>query len=197
MNFMKVLTNFWNERTAGEWPALDYPVNATDHIFIDSDIIVREDEPSSLIAFALSSDDYREKLQRFHRRKVTESGEPVSDSEDDVVSEKEGEQGEQGEVVSDERLETSLVHTTSSHYKYQFSEGSAKMLVKIFYAEQFDAIRRKCGVADRIVESLSRCLKWDSKGGKTKSVFLKTQDDRLVMKVRTLAVHFSLKFKLI
>jgi 1-phosphatidylinositol-3-phosphate 5-kinase len=56
------------------------------------------------------------------------------------------------------------------------------MTCKIFFAEQFDALRIKCGVADRIVESLSRCLKWDSKGGKTKSVFLKTLDDRLVMK---------------
>jgi 1-phosphatidylinositol-3-phosphate 5-kinase len=57
------------------------------------------------------------------------------------------------------------------------------MTCKIFYAEQFDALRRKCGVAERIIETLSRCLKWDSRGGKTKSVFLKTLDDRLVLKV--------------
>ena len=56
------------------------------------------------------------------------------------------------------------------------------MLCKIFFAEQFDAVRRKCGVSDRIVESLSRCMKWDSKGGKTKSLFLKTLDDRFVLK---------------
>ncbi|RYP63888.1 hypothetical protein DL771_009063 [Monosporascus sp. 5C6A] len=176
MNFMKVLTNFWNERSASEWPPLDYPFNVTDHIFVDSDIIVREDEPSSLIAFALSSEDYREKLRRFHRRRRGEDGEPMSDLDDD------GMRSDPTEPISEDHLETSLIHTTSSHYKYQFTEGSAKMLVKIFYAEQFDALRRKCGVADRIVESLSRCLKWDSKGGKTKSVFLKTQDDRMVMK---------------
>lgn len=180
MNFMKVLTNFWNERSASDWPPLDYPVNITDHIFVDSDIIVREDEPSSLIAFALSSEDYKQKRQRFHRRRRGEDGEPVSDPDDDAPLEMSP--ATEG-VVSEDRLETSLLHTTSSHYKYQFTEGSAKMLVKIFYAEQFDALRRKCGVEDRIVESLSRCLKWDSKGGKTKSVFLKTQDDRLIMKV--------------
>lgn len=56
------------------------------------------------------------------------------------------------------------------------------MFCKIFYIEQFDALRRNCGVADRYVESLSRCVKWDSKGGKTKSVFLKTQDERIVLK---------------
>ena len=177
---MKVLTNFWNERSASDWPPLDYPFNVTDHIFVDSDIIVREDEPSSLIAFALSSEDYKLKRERFHRRRRDGNGEPLEDLDDEEAAEL---FLDTGGVISEDRLETSLIHTSSSHFKYQFTEGSARMLVKIFYAEQFDALRRKCGVADRIVESLSRCLKWDSKGGKTKSVFLKTQDDRLVMKV--------------
>ncbi|GAP84255.1 putative phosphatidylinositol-4-phosphate 5-Kinase [Rosellinia necatrix] len=177
LNFMKALSNFWNERSASQWPALDYPLNASDHIFIDSDIIVREYEPSSVIAFALSSEDYKNKLRGFHCRKPGQATQSSSDSEGT---------GDEGswlhEPVTEERLESSLVYHSSSHYKYQFAEGSAKMHVKIFYAEQFDALRRKCGVADRIVESLSRCVPWDSKGGKTKSVFLKTQDDRLVMK---------------
>ncbi|KAI1378551.1 hypothetical protein F4677DRAFT_411187 [Hypoxylon crocopeplum] len=177
-NFMKVLTTFWNERSASQWPPLDYPLNATDHIFIDSDIIVREDEPSSLIAFALSSEDYKEKLRTFYRKKDSENVAISSETEDDALSAYSNIE----EIITEDQLETKLVHNSSSHYKYQFTEGTAKMLVKIFYAEQFDALRRKCGVADRIVESLSRCLKWDSKGGKTKSVFLKTQDDRMVMK---------------
>ncbi|KAL9065899.1 MAG: hypothetical protein Q9157_007317 [Trypethelium eluteriae] len=66
--------------------------------------------------------------------------------------------------------------------KYSFQHGSVKAQCKIFYAESFDALRRKCGVADRFIESMSRCLKWDSKGGKTKSLFLKTLDDRFVLK---------------
>lgn len=64
----------------------------------------------------------------------------------------------------------------------EFSDGNAKMGCKVFYAEHFDALRRKCGLADRYVESLSRCVKWDSKGGKSKSVFLRTLDDRLIIK---------------
>ena len=56
------------------------------------------------------------------------------------------------------------------------------MYCKIFYAEQFDALRKNCGVEGRFAESLSRCSKWDSKGGKSKSVFLKTLDDRFLMK---------------
>ncbi|KAL9041553.1 MAG: hypothetical protein Q9180_001205 [Flavoplaca navasiana] len=159
-SLMKMLTNFWAERSASGWKALDYPLNIYDHIFADSDIIVREDEPSSLIAFALGSEDYRAKLEG-----IT-NGTAASDPGG----------GEQAEI------QRTMNRTTGTHLKYQFQEGSAKMLCKVFYAEQFDAVRRQCGVSERIVESLSRCLKWDSKGGKTKSVFLKTLDDRFVLK---------------
>ncbi|SLM37344.1 1-phosphatidylinositol-3-phosphate 5-kinase [Lasallia pustulata] len=171
-SLMKMLTNFWAERSASGWQALEYPLNAADHIFADSDIIVREDEPSSLIAFALSSDDYRSKLQNISEKGGGLQGKHGKDYPQDPI------------LNSDEQVEVerSLLRSTGTHLKYQFNEGSAKMLCKIFFAEQFDAVRRKCGVADRIVESLSRCLQWDSKGGKTKSVFLKTLDDRLVLK---------------
>ncbi|KXH37938.1 phosphatidylinositol-4-phosphate 5-Kinase [Colletotrichum nymphaeae SA-01] len=180
-SLMKMLTNFWAERSASGWPQLDYPVNASDHIFLDSDVIVREDEPSSVIAFALSSDDYRTKLADIRRQ------ERMAIQKDYEASNLEGKSSGMsdtgGEFLMEEGdLEKSLLRATGTHLKYQFKEGSATMLCKIFYAEQFDALRRKCGVADRIVESLSRCLKWDSKGGKTKSVFLKTLDDRLVLK---------------
>lgn len=176
-NLMKYITAFWAERSASGWPPLDYPVSATDHIFVDSNVIVREDEPSTVIALALNSDDYQTKLDNIRR-------------EAQEVIQKEGESGteptapsEASEWLADETdLEKGLLRATGTHLKYQFKEGQAIMTCKIFYAEQFDALRRKCGVAERIVESLSRCLKWDSKGGKTKSVFLKTLDDRLVLK---------------
>ena len=171
-SLMKMLTNFWAERSASGWPALDYPLNASDHVFADSDVIIREDEPSSLIAFALGSDDYKTKLQSIQERskdfKIKHNKKFVPDSLLTTEEQK--------------RIECSLLQSTGTHLKYQFQEGSAKMLCKIFYAEQFDAVRRKCGVTHRIVESLSRCAKWDSKGGKTKSVFLKTLDDRLILK---------------
>ena len=170
-SLMKMLTNFWAERSASGWQALEYPLNASDHIFADSDIIIREDEPSSLIAFALGSEDYQAKL-----RLISEGDERTSDAESRNAS--------HGSSADDEQIEVerSLIRSTGTHLKFQFQEGSAKMLCKVFFAEQFDAVRRKCGVSERIVESLSRCLKWDSKGGKTKSVFLKTLDDRFVLK---------------
>lgn len=179
-SLMKMLTTFWAERSASGWPPLDYPLNVTDHIFIDSDVIVREDEPSSLIAFALGSSDYQSKLDDIQTHwKMAQQKDNVGEERPGSLS---GEPSDSEAFISEEELEKSLLRATGTHLKYQFTEGSCKMLCKIFYAEQFDALRRKCGAADRIIESLSRCLKWDSKGGKTKSVFLKTLDDRLVMK---------------
>ena len=171
-SLMKMLTNFWAERSASGWQALEYPLTATDHVFADSDIIIREDEPSSLIAFALGSEDYQTKLQNIKAKsRGLKSKHDKNYIEDPML-----------DTDEQMQIEKSLLQSTGTHLKYQFQEGSAKMLCKIFYAEQFDAVRRKCAVADRIVESLSRCLKWDSKGGKTKSVFLKTLDDRIVLK---------------
>lgn len=171
-SLMKMLTNFWAERSASGWQPLDYPLNASDHIFADSDVIVREDEPSSLIAFALGSEDYQEKLRSISEKSGNQHRQQETDNYQPPVS----------GVAQQPEVEMTLLRSTGTHLKYQFQEGSAKMLCKVFFAEQFDAMRRKCGVSERIVESLSRCLKWDSKGGKTKSVFLKTLDDRLVLK---------------
>lgn len=164
---VKMLTNFWAERSASGWQPLDYPLKVSDHVFADCDIIIREDEPSSLVAFALDSHDYKTKLA---------SIEDHYDKKEQPSSE--GDMAARNET----RVEHALLRPTGTHLKYQFEEGQAKMLCKVFYAEQFDALRRKCGVADRIVESLSRCAKWDSKGGKTNSLFLKTLDDRFVLK---------------
>ncbi|THC94435.1 hypothetical protein EYZ11_006072 [Aspergillus tanneri] len=166
---LKLLTNFWSERSASGWTPLDYPLTMSDHVFADCDIIVREDEPSSLISFALDSHDYKEKLASIQRR-YEELDVKYADPEKDP------------EAMNEARVEHALLRSTGTHLKYQFQEGQAKMLCKVFYAEQFDALRKKCGVAERIVESLSRCAKWDSKGGKTKSLFLKTLDDRFILK---------------
>jgi 1-phosphatidylinositol-3-phosphate 5-kinase len=180
-SLMRYLTNFWAERSASGWPMLDYPVTGNDHIFVDSDIIVREDEPSSVIALALNSEDYKYKLAQIRAEGQAsareEEAEGLMGTAPGSVPISEG-----GDLMDESELEKSLLRATGTHLKYSFKDRASVMTCRIFYAEQFDALRRKCGVAERIVESLSRCLKWDSKGGKTKSVFLKTLDDRLVLK---------------
>jgi 1-phosphatidylinositol-3-phosphate 5-kinase len=183
-SLMKMLTNFWAERSASGWTPLDYPINAGDHIFVDEDVVVREDEPSSLIAFTLQSEHYKAKLEEIRRQGQANKSKEGCGALEKISSssEKEGADDICEDGVDQAEVETSLLRATGTHLAYSFVDASARMQCKIFFAEQFDAVRRKCGVADRIVESLSRCLKWDSKGGKTKSVFLKTLDDRLVLK---------------
>ena len=163
---LKMLTNFWSERSASGWAPLEYPLTMNDHVFADCNIIVREDEPSSLIAFTLDSADYKNRLEDIR----TGRDQAKSDTEQDM------------EAMSEACVEHALLSATGTHLKYQFQEGQAKMFCKVFYAGQFDALRKKCGVDERIVESLSRCAKWDSQGGKTKSLFLKTLDDRFILK---------------
>jgi 1-phosphatidylinositol-3-phosphate 5-kinase len=161
---MKMLTSFWSERSASGWATLEYPLGHNEHVWEDSDIIVREDEPSSIIALALSSPDYLVKRQSFR--------------EDPTIAPN-GVGGLEGSQAS---IERNLLHEANTNIRYSFTNRGVKAHCKIFYAESFDALRRKCGVADRFVESLSRCSKWDSKGGKSKSIFLKTLDERFVLK---------------
>jgi len=174
--WFKMLADFWSKRSASGWSNLEYPLHSTEHVFEDSDIIVREDEPSSVVAISLSSSDYMKKLEEFRnnpkinpraRHRHTTSMASASFTE---------------EADLNNIVEASLLSDTGTHMKYSFAHGSVKASCKIFYAESFDALRRRCGVADRFVESMSRCLKFDSKGGKTKSIFLKTLDDRFIIK---------------
>ncbi|KAJ6196762.1 phosphatidylinositol-4-phosphate 5-kinase [Bipolaris maydis] len=158
---LKILTSFWSERSASGWTPLEYPFSQIEHVWENSDIIIREDEPSSIIALALSCPDYVAKRQSFR----------------DLST------GSDGHIETfEESVERNLLHEENHNIRYSFTNRGVKAHCKIFYAQSFDALRRKCGVAERFVESLSRCSKWDSKGGKSKSIFLKTLDDRFVLK---------------
>ncbi|CCH58794.1 hypothetical protein TBLA_0A10150 [Henningerozyma blattae CBS 6284] len=88
------------------------------------------------------------------------------------------------DTTADEKgnLETVMTKKTAVHLRYQFEEGETVMSCKIFFAEQFEAFRRRCGCHENFIQSLSRCIKWDSNGGKSGSGFLKTLDDRFIIK---------------
>ncbi|WFD44417.1 1-phosphatidylinositol-3-phosphate 5-kinase [Malassezia psittaci] len=153
----------------GELPALAYPFPSTDHVFSDSSVVVREDEPSSIIAFTLHSKAYCEQLHAAQQaRAKAEGAVPPATQESSA------------EQLRD--LEAELRTSEGTHLGYEFDTHSIKMWCKIFFAEQFDALRHMYGCNDSIVQSLSRCYKWDSGGGKSGSAFLKTRDDRLIVK---------------
>lgn len=63
------------------------------------------------------------------------------------------------------------------------SHGKGKYSVLCLYANQFRDLRSRCCPSEvDYIASLSRCKNWDAKGGKSKSFFAKTLDDRFIIK---------------
>ena len=241
---MKALTNFWADRSPYLWKPLEYPVSAGEHFFPDSNVIVRDEEPSSLIAFCLSTNDYKSRissmeahlqmqqqqqqqqllssvsLQRSNEAEgstpqgrvlatdkepqqqdnpltsttsaaTTSSVAATTTASTDIGSQK-VQHSVSGSIPSAAsfktaindpvNLESIMTKKTAVHLRYQFEDGMTVMSCKIFFAEHFDAFRRICNCSDNFIQSLSRCVKWDSSGGKSGSGFLKTLDDRFIVK---------------
>ncbi|CAH1760165.1 1620_t:CDS:10 [Entrophospora sp. SA101] len=70
----------------------------------------------------------------------------------------------------------------SPHLKHECIHGTKKFTCTVYYATQFDSLRRRCGIENLCIDSLSRCTSWQATGGKSSSTFFKTSDDRLVIK---------------
>ena len=69
------------------------------------------------------------------------------------------------------------------HIKYEAMAGKHfKISCTAYYAKQFDLLRKRCGVDDVFVKSLSRSSHWQVEGGKSRANFWKTRDDRFVIK---------------
>ncbi|EIW66777.1 hypothetical protein TREMEDRAFT_34462 [Tremella mesenterica DSM 1558] len=179
-SIMKTLTGLWAFR-AGDFTPLDYPLSASEHLFADSKVIIRESEPTSIIAFTLSSKNYRDKMTNVYmaQRKLDENVEAFMPEEGttdrsstwDIVS--------IGETM--DRDDTSR-RDGGTHLKYDFESGTSTIFCRIFFAEQFATLRSVCQCEENFVESLSRCVQFDAAGGKSGSAFLKTKDDRFIAK---------------
>ncbi|CAD6980451.1 unnamed protein product [Tilletia controversa] len=68
------------------------------------------------------------------------------------------------------------------HVKHTVYHGTTKVSCVAWFAEEFAALRSKWGIGEDFLESLSRCNTWNAAGGKSKSQFFKTSDDRYVAK---------------
>ncbi|SNX81918.1 probable FAB1 - phosphatidylinositol 3-phosphate 5-kinase [Melanopsichium pennsylvanicum] len=179
-SFLKTLSGFWAFRT-GEMVPLEYPMLNSEHVFADSDIIFREDEPTSIVAFTLSSTQYKERLKGMRNENtpwVKEKEEAFMPGNVSINGSTDG----WGIVDMDTNELEGTLKKEGRHFRCEFESGSTRLWCKILFAEQFDALRRTCGCDVSVVESLSRCFKWDSSGGKSGSAFLKTRDHRLVVK---------------
>ena len=69
------------------------------------------------------------------------------------------------------------------HIKYDWTIGKRlKFSCTVYYAKQFDALRRRCGINDLFLKSLTSSVNWSAQGGKSRSNFWKTSDERFIIK---------------
>lgn len=59
----------------------------------------------------------------------------------------------------------------------QFSDSSANFIVKIYFADEFARLRKAIFPAgeEAFIRSMSRCVQWAARGGKSGSNFAKTK----------------------
>ncbi|KAM3184105.1 hypothetical protein ACTXT7_009032 [Hymenolepis weldensis] len=172
------------------------------------DVYVNDQEITSIVAYALATDSYASKLQTLsefqantNKRLSTKSSElQLSEVEtkssalaSSSVSRKPGEGAISLDNIADDTEPASSVpddtksfksSSVDPHIEIQFSDASTNFSCRIYYAEEFHQLRKLIfpqGEAG-FIRSLSRCHNWAAKGGKSGSLFMKTHDERFVLK---------------
>ncbi|GAB4838067.1 hypothetical protein Ancab_027597 [Ancistrocladus abbreviatus] len=171
----------------------------------DTVIPVYDDEPTSIIAYALASPDNQS--QRSDVLEVAKDGTESSisfsllDSANllslysscEAAFESLRSLGSLEESIlslSGSRNSAALdplVYTKALHTRVSFADdgllGKVKYTVTCYYAKQFEALRKICCPSELdFSRSLSRCKKWGAQGGKSNVFFAKTLDDRFIIK---------------
>ncbi|GLT46185.1 hypothetical protein SLA2020_199590 [Shorea laevis] len=181
-------------------PRLLLPVGVNDTV-----IPVYDDEPTSIISFALASPEYH--LQ------ISDDGEKPKDSVDLIASlpRFESVNYQSFNSVDETTLDSSrscgstddsilsmsgsrsslmldpLSYTKALHPRVSFEDdgpiGKVKYSVTCYHAKWFESLRRICCPSELdFIRSLSRCKKWGAQGGKSNVFFAKTLDDRFIIK---------------
>ncbi|KAI8918465.1 hypothetical protein DFJ77DRAFT_455645 [Powellomyces hirtus] len=165
------------------------PSNATSKccIYPNSHVLVREEELTSIIAFTLSSKEYRHAAMEHEIAHPPASEPPVSFPALSVDQWHTVEKDCELKIKHfSHEATTPPVSKVSSdihpHTKFKFRTKTHTNSCVIYYAKAFSNLRRKCGMTTQYVESLSRCSHWDAVGGKSSAGFFKTADDALVVK---------------
>ena len=148
----------------------------TEHLIAESNYVVREDEPSSLIAYFLSSKVYKDMLREPNTTiaAVPETFMPDQShghaaraaSDWDVL---------QLHTESGTDIEDNVKKPVDRHLRLNLDHSVLHCSMRVYFADQFHALRQNCGCGDMFIESLARCVKWDALGGKSGSAFLKTK----------------------
>ncbi|XP_043699937.1 putative 1-phosphatidylinositol-3-phosphate 5-kinase FAB1C [Telopea speciosissima] len=173
-------------------------------------IAVYDEEPTSVISYALISKDYEEWMAKLNEH---EGGWSANESnKEDAYYNLSGYNHASastfsiwqslGPVDSDDILQRSYGsddvsstigslfsdHKRSPHVKISFedkssSTGKTKFSVTCYFAKQFDTLRKKCCPNEvDFIRSISRCRSWSAQGGKSNVYFAKSLDERFIIK---------------
>lgn len=162
-----------------------------------SDVVVAvyDNEPTSIISYALSSKEYDDWVA--DKSNVHELSGSVNESnKDDSASTFSalqpsgstdldythyGSYGSEDAPSSMSSLFTDLKN--SPHLRLSFGDDKVKFSVTYYFAELFDSLRKKCCPSEvDFVRSLSRCRQWSAQGGKSNVYFAKSLDERFIVK---------------
>ncbi|KZV43468.1 hypothetical protein F511_09911 [Dorcoceras hygrometricum] len=169
----------------------------------DTVIPVYDDEPTSIVAYALVCPDYVSQISEEPERSKDiadsmfstlslDSGHfQSSHSLDEMVLDSYKSLGPGDEsILSLSTTRSSLPvdplsYTKALHARVSFSDDGprVKYAVTCYYAKRFEALRSICCPSETdFIRSLSRCKKWGAQGGKSNVFFAKTLDDRFIIK---------------
>lgn len=166
-------------------------------------VLVKDDDPGSIIAYALSSADYDKHLVELMKAKPPTPRFRSSETQATGVSKSESETSghvvvNSGSAVFTKSSSSSSEPQTgpSSHIEVQFSDASTKFSCICYFAENFRELRAETielsaqpplpstsvVIEEMFVRSLSVGVEWKASGGKSGSLFRKTVDDRFIIK---------------
>lgn len=157
---------------------------------------VYDDEPTSIIAYALTSSEYKAQMSGSDKsRDRLDSGGSFSlfdsvnllslNSLSDLSVDMSRSLSSADEQVS--QLLHSSLYLKDLHARVSFTDegppGKVKYSVTCYYAKEFEALRMICCPSETdFIRSLGRCRKWGAQGGKSNVFFAKSLDDRFIIK---------------
>ncbi|GLT74224.1 hypothetical protein SLA2020_460320 [Shorea laevis] len=165
----------------------------------DTVVPVYDDEPTSIIAYALVSSDYHVQMSESERGKdASDTAVALSlfdsvnllslNSIDETLSDSYRIFGSGEDNISRTSQGTDpLFYLKDLHARVSFTDdgplGKVNYTVTCYHAKQFESLRRTCCPSELdFIRSLSRCKKWGAQGGKSNVFFAKTLDDRFIIK---------------
>uniref|UniRef100_A0A3Q2FQR5 1-phosphatidylinositol 3-phosphate 5-kinase n=1 Tax=Cyprinodon variegatus TaxID=28743 RepID=A0A3Q2FQR5_CYPVA len=165
-------------------------------------IAVCEREPSSIIAFALCK-EYKTALDELSKASTAAGDDVPAESRvrssparpSDSLSSQQSRSSTDGEPLDADSADKQKKQTVNPHIEL-FSDANAKFYCRIYYAQEFHRMRDEImeSSEEDFVRSLSHCVNWQARGGKSGAVFYATEDRFILKQMPRLEVQSFLDF---